>query len=306
MFAGVLETRHGNFEAQISCNGRTHRLGTFANAEAAACAYDDAVRAGGGSLVNFVVSAGERKATPGLSLKVTLKKATPAPELAAPEAPPVAAGRGAAHADDGAIVEADDGALLYWSATSTAHHPVPPVQGVVSCGGGSGHDPAVLARMSFTALRKLFKEEFGKPPTSKDSAWLRRKLAKPAAEVEEGRVIHSDVPLPKRRCMSRQEAPPTAPSVPVPSFCLTAVSDGAEYQALLAAFPGTAFGQLVGLRSEHGSLAAVREVLMGERPNTPIPQHLPQLSPGYAALFRSMMTASSDSAEAAMEIGADG
>jgi len=97
--------------------------------------------------------------------------------------------------------------------------------------------------------------------------------------------------VPKRARSKRphdalQCAPPAAGTAP--SFCLTAVSDGAEYQALLDEFPGTRFEQLVGLRSEHGSLSSVREVLLGRRPGMTAPRRLRPLAPGFAALFIGM------------------
>jgi len=52
--------------------------------------------------------------------------------------------------------------------------------------GGGGQDPAKLSRMSVPDLRDLFKELFGQPTASNNSAWLRRKLAEPAAEDEGG------------------------------------------------------------------------------------------------------------------------
>ena len=47
--------------------------------------------------------------------------------------------------------------------------------------GGGGQDPAMLARCGVPELRTLFREIFGQSTASNNSAWLRKKLAEPAA-----------------------------------------------------------------------------------------------------------------------------
>lgn len=126
------------------------------------------------------------------------------------------------------------------------------------------------------------------PLNRKGQPALLRVAPAPAAAPAHQRAASEDAA--PRRCDAQRGAPSAVGEATARSLCLSAVTDGAEYQALLETFPGTDFAQLVGLRNQHGSLAAVGAVLAGERPGTPVPQHLPLLSPGYAALFLEMMT----------------